>query len=323
MNERSVVFVTYDGIQVLDVTGPSEVFAIANRFIEPPGSVYDVVLAAHTVGPVRTSGGIGLLADRRLAEMDAVHTLMVPGGFGVEMALADTELLDHVSRLAGAADRVASVCTGAFLLAAVGALDGKRATTHWHDCELLAALCPAVTIDPDAIFVRDGNVSTSAGITAGIDLALALVEEDHGHELASRVARQLVVFLQRPGGQSQFSSHLNTRLADRGSIRELQAWIADHLAEDLSIAALAGRAGMSSRNLARVFHAQTGTTPAHFVEMVRIEAAKRWLQSTRAGIGEIAGTCGFGTPETLHRAFRKRVGVTPGNYRARFTNTSP
>lgn len=313
-----MLVVAFDGAQILDVTGPAEVFAVANRFLAPTQRSYDVAVGATAVGPVRCSGGVEIVASVALGEVDAVDTLLVAGGTGVVTALGDTLLLDHVARLVAGARRAASVCTGAFLLGAIGLLDGRRATTHWHDAELLQQLCPDAVIDPDAIFVRDGPVSTSAGVTAGIDLALALVEEDHGRELAAAVARQLVVFLQRPGGQSQYSSHLLHRVADRGSVRDVQAWVADHLTEDLSVPALAGRAGMSVRNFSRVFVHQVGTSPADYVEAVRVEHAKRWLESTTCSIREVAGACGFSRVETFHRLFKKRVGVTPAEFRARF-----
>lgn len=316
--DRRVVIVAFEGAQILDVTGPAEVFAVANRFLDAAQRPYDIEIAATTAGPVRCSGGVGLVAARRLGDVRDVDTLLVSGGFGVEHALADDELLDALRRLTPRARRFGSVCTGAFLLGAIGALDGKRVTTHWHDSALLQALVPSAHVDADAIFVRDGPVSTSAGVTAGIDLALALVEEDHGRVLSARVARQLVVFLQRPGGQSQYSSHLSARPADRASVRDVQAWIADHLTADLSVPALADRAAMSVRNFARVFRSETGTTPADFVEATRIEHAKRWLESTSCGLAEVAAACGLGTTETFHRAFKRRVGVTPGEFRARF-----
>ena len=208
--------------------------------------------------------------------------------------------------------------------AAAGLLEGKRATTHWNSCELLGDRFPTITVDPDAIFVRDGDVWTSAGITAGIDLALALVEDDHGRQLAAAVARQLVVFLQRPGGQSQFSVYVDVPPAGRHAVRHVQAWVADHLTEDLSVHALATQADMSVRNFSRVFRAETGTTPADYVEAARIEAVKHLLETTDAGVAEVARTVGYGSVETLHRVFRQRVGITPTEYRRRFgTPTRP
>jgi transcriptional regulator GlxA family with amidase domain len=210
------------------------------------------------------------------------------------------------------------VCTGAFVLAEAGLLDGKRAATHWQSCARFAERYPKVAVDPDPIFVRQGRVYTSAGVTAGMDLALALVEEDHGHQIAREVARELVLFLKRPGGQSQFSAQLQTQFSDRAPLAELQAWIADHLAADLSVAALAHRVAMSPRNFARVFALSIGRTPARFVEQVRVEAARRRLEESRASVDEIAEKCGFGTRESMRRSFQRLLRVSPAAYRSRF-----
>jgi transcriptional regulator GlxA family with amidase domain len=204
------------------------------------------------------------------------------------------------------------------VLAAAGLLDGRRATTHWSECERLATLFPAVTVEADPIFVRDGDVWTSAGVTAGMDLALALVEDDLGADVAREVARWLVLFVQRPGGQAQFSAQLAAQRPERDALRDVTAWMVDHLAADLSVPALARRAGMSTRNFARVFHAELRTTPAAFVETTRLEAARRLLESTDRTIDDIARACGFGTVETMHRTFKRTVRVTPGDYRRHF-----
>jgi transcriptional regulator GlxA family with amidase domain len=216
---------------------------------------------------------------------------------------------------------VASVCSGAFILAAAGLLDGRRATTHWSGCDLLARLFPAVTVERDPIFVRDGNVWTSAGITAGIDLALALVEADHGRELALDVSRWLVMFVQRPGGQSQFSAQLAAQVAERDPLRDLQAWIGEHPDAELTVEALADRVAMSPRHFARVFREEVGETPARYVEAVRVEAARRLLERTGRSVDDVASACGFGTAETLQRAFRRRLGVSPGAYRRHFSRS--
>jgi transcriptional regulator GlxA family with amidase domain len=210
------------------------------------------------------------------------------------------------------------VCTGTFLLAEAGLLDGRRVTTHWGWCRHLAREFPTLTVESEPIFVQDGDVYTSAGVTAGIDLCLALVEADHGRELALSVARQLVVFLKRPGGQAQFSSHLSAQLAERDAVAEVQTWIADHLDEDLSVARLAARAAMSPRHFARVFRAETGVTPARFVERARVEQARTRLEQSSVGVEEIAHACGFGTPETMRRAFLRALWVAPSEYRQRF-----
>ncbi|HEX4776303.1 MAG TPA: DJ-1/PfpI family protein, partial [Acidimicrobiia bacterium] len=243
---RRVVIVAFPGVQSLDVTGPTEVFAAAGG--------HRVELAAPVAGPVRSSSGLGLVAEHAVADVRGpVDTLVVAGGPGTRAAARDPEVVTAVGRLAARSRRVASVCTGAFVLAASGLLDGRRATTHWASCDLLARLHPAVSVEPDAIFVRDGDVWTSAGVTAGIDLALAMVEQDLGRAAALRVARQLVVFLKRPGGQSQFSAQLAGQFSDQAAVRDLQAWIVDHLAEPLTVERLAARAVMSPRHFARVF----------------------------------------------------------------------
>jgi transcriptional regulator GlxA family with amidase domain len=317
---RRIVVLAFDGTQSLDVVGPVEVFDVATRHgIVPP---YEVEVVAPTAAPVVTTSGITLTPGRALGEGRApVDTFVVAGGQGVEALVEDPDLVAAVRRTAGRARRVASVCTGAFVLAEAGLLDGRRVTTHWASCRRLTRRYPELTVDPDPIFVRDGDVYTSAGVTAGIDLCLALVEEDHGRDLALAVARQLVVFLKRPGGQAQFSSHLSTQLAERDVLAEVQGWIADHLDDDLSVARLAERASMSPRHFARVFRAETGVTPARFVEHARIEQARRRLEESGAGIEEIAHGCGFGTPETMRRAFLRSLWVGPAEYRQRFRAT--
>ncbi|RJL32170.1 GlxA family transcriptional regulator [Bailinhaonella thermotolerans] len=318
MSERLVVFVIYPGFQVLDLTGPHEVFSQAVRLT--PGS-YRMETAAAAGGAVRAGSGLGVVASMTTAECAGdIDTLVVVGGTGRDEAVLDGELIGWIASAAGRSRRVASVCGGAFLLAAAGLLDGRRAVTHWAGCERLAREYPRVTVDPDPIFVRDGNVWTSAGITAGMDLALALVEEDLGAETARAIARRLVMFVQRPGGQAQFSAQLAAQAPSREPLRELVAWIAENLDADLSVPALAERAGMSERHFARVFAAQTGRTPAAYVEDVRLEAARRLLETTGTTVDRIARTCGFGTSETMYRVFRRTVGVSPGQYRRHFTS---
>jgi transcriptional regulator GlxA family with amidase domain len=315
--ERRIVVLAYDRVQSLDVTGPVEVFSVATQHGITPA--YRVEVVAPGAAPITTTSGIVLTPARALADVRGpVDTLVVAGGDGVRAQLADPELLATVRRVAGRSRRVASVCTGTFLLAEAGLLDGRRVTTHWSRCRRLAREYPGLTVDPDPIFVRDGDVYTSAGVTAGIDLCLALVEADHGRDAALAVARQLVVFLKRPGGQAQFSSHLSTQLAERDVLAEVQAWIADHLDDDLSVARLAARASMSPRHFARVFRAETGVTPARYVEQARIEQARTRLEESSAGIEEIARGCGFGTPETMRRAFLRALWVGPAEYRQRF-----
>ena len=249
-----------------------------------------------------------------------IDTLVVAGGRGARAAGRDERLIAWLRLAARRSRRVTSVCTGAFLLARAGLLDGRRATTHWAACGALARTFPSIEVDPDPIFVRDGNVYTSAGVTAGIDLALALVEEDLGRRASLDVARQLVLFVRRSGGQAQFSAGLAGQAAERPSLRELQDWIGDHLDEDLSVAALAARAYMSPRNFARVFAREVGTTPAAYVESLRLERARMLLETTDLQLEEIAARCGFGTVETLRRAFGRRLHVSPSGYRDRFSN---
>ena len=323
---RHIVFVAFPDVQVLDVTGPLEVFGRTARLLVERGLrrdlAYTVEIVAGTAGPIETSSGIKIVADRRLRDVRTdVDTLLVAGGRGARRAAQDPALLAWLARMAPRVRRLGSVCTGTFILAAAGLLEGKRATTHWASCETLAAMYPRVRVEPDPIFVRDGRVCTSAGVTAGMDLALALVEEDFGRQVALGVARQLVMFLQRPGGQSQFSSQIAIQAADREPLRELVQWIADHLTEDLSVAALAERAAMSPRHFARVFASELRMTPARFVELQRVEAARRRLEESSDGLERVAATCGFGGAEVMRRAFVRTVHVSPSDYRSRFRST--
>ena len=320
---RQILMVGFDDAQILDITGPLEVFSRASRLMieeglasEPP---YRIALTATRRGPIATSSGLSLIAQRSLREWrDPIDTLIVAGGLGVTQAVRDRELSGWIARMASRVRRLCSVCTGAFILAQAGLLNGRGATTHWRWCERLATDYPQVRVETDPIFVRDGNIFTSAGVTAGIDLALALVEQDHGRNIALAVARELVMFLRRPGGQSQFSVQLATQAADREPLRELQSYIADNPGADLSVAKLARRAAMSPRNFARVFVRETGITPAEFVERTRVEAARRRLEESSDGIEEIAAGCGFGTRESMRRAFVRRLNVAPSEYRNRF-----
>jgi len=325
---RRMVIVVFDGVQSLDLTGPMEVFAGADRYARArlarsPG--YDITIAAMHAGALVTSGGLTIVPDAALADVAdlddrgrPIDTLVVAGGDGINAAIEDRVLVDHIRALARSARRVTSVCSGAFLLAEAGLLDGRRATTHWSRCAELADRYPAVQVEPDPIFTRDGNVLTSAGVTAGMDLALALVEDDLGREAALTIARFLVLFLHRPGDQAQFSSHLRVQLADRDELRALQQWIAEHPDADCSVDALAERAAMSARHLARTFVDQIGTTPARYVEQVRIESARRRLEESTDSVERVAASCGFATAETMRRSFVRALGVAPTEYRRRF-----
>ena len=313
---RRVVFVAFPGFQSLDLLGPAEVFSIAGRFASPG---YRLEVASTQSGPIPTTSGVAVVPHVALEQCRGrIDTLVAVGGTGVPAALDDERLARWLRSAAPRARRVTSVCNGAFLLARAGLLDGRRATTHWAECAELARRHPEVTVDPDPIFVRDGDVYTSAGVTAGMDLALALVEEDLGRRVALKVARALVLFVKRPGGQSQFSAQLSAQLAERRPLRDLQEWMADHLDEDLSVPALADRAHMSPRNFARAFRREVGVTPAAYVEALRVERARMELEGSEDPVEVIARRCGFGTVETLRRAFHRRLGVGPAGYRARF-----
>ena len=320
---RPVALAIFPGFQPLDATGPLEVFAAASQAwtARHPGHTppYVSTLVAREAGPVLAASGYALMAQRGLAELRGpFDTVLVAGGFGAQEALGDRALVGWLRREAARARRVASVCTGAFLLAEAGLLDGLRVTTHWSACRLLQERYPALRVDPDPIFVREGRIWTSAGVTAGMDLALALVEEDLGREIALTVARHLVLFLKRPGGQSQFSAQLAGQLATRRPLRELQGWIAEHPEADLSVESLSRRAGMSPRHFARVFTREVGRTPARFVEESRVECARRRLEEGEEGLDTVAAGAGFGSPETLRRAFLRVLGVGPAAYRSRF-----
>ncbi|MET9254813.1 GlxA family transcriptional regulator [Streptomyces sp. NPDC003717] len=311
--QRTVLVVLFDGVQSLDVTGPVEVFAGAET--STPGS-YRIRTASLDGAPVRTSSGLTVVPDGALTDVAGPHTLLVPGGAGTRSP--DPRLTDWLRANGPRAERLVSVCTGAILLAEAGLLDGRRVTTHWAYCGRLARDHPAVQVDPDPIYVRDGHVATSAGVTAGIDLALALVEEDLGRDAALTIARHLVVFLRRPGNQAQFSAQLAAQTARREPLRDLQQWITEHPAADLDIETLAARARLSPRHFARAFRTETGTTPGRFVDRVRLEHARRLLEDTADGVEEVARASGYGTPEAMRRAFVKALGTPPAEYRRRF-----
>ncbi len=313
MANRSVVLVGFDGAFGLDLIGPWEVFAMAGP------DEYSLRIATLSGGPFKSSTGARLEAHAALKHVRGpIDTLLISGGDGIFTAVADLKVLGHMKRLAATARRVGSICTGAFGLAAAGLLDGRKATTHWAYCDRLAREYPHVSVDPDPIFVQDGNVYTSAGVTAGMDLALAMVEEDLGQASAMHVARQLVLFVRRPGGQAQFSAALELQAADRRPLRDLQAWLAENPAQDLSVAALAARVHMSPRNFARAFIDEVGITPARYVERVRVEAARRRLEESDDGVDRVATSCGFGSGNSMRRSFLRVIKVPPSDYRARF-----
>ncbi|WEO94117.1 GlxA family transcriptional regulator [Streptomyces sp. FXJ1.172] len=313
MPQRTLLFVLFDGVQSLDVTGPLEVFAGAEKFT--PGT-YRIRTASLDGGPVRTSSGLTLVPDEALAAAPDPHTLLVPGGEGTRAA--DPRLIEWLRAHGPRARRLVSVCTGAVLLAAAGLLDGRRVTTHWAYCDKLARDHPAVTVEPEPIYVCDGDVATSAGVTSGIDLALALVEEDLDRDVALAIARHLVVFLRRPGNQAQFSAQLAAQTAQRAPLREVQRWITEHPAGDLTVESLAARARLSPCHFARAFREETGMTPGRYVDRVRLEHARRLLEDAADGIEEVARASGYGTPEAMRRAFLRTLGTPPAEYRRRF-----
>ncbi|MFF6875987.1 MULTISPECIES: DJ-1/PfpI family protein [unclassified Streptomyces] len=313
MVQRTVLAVLFDGLQSLDVTGPVEVFAGADLL--SPGA-YRIRTASVDGAPVRTTSGLTLVPDGSLATAPDPDILLVPGGSG--SLRPDPRLVAWVRERGPRAGRLVSICTGAAVLAAAGLLDGRRATTHWAYCDRLAREHPAVEIDPDPVFVRDGHIATSAGVTAGIDLALALVEEDLGRDAALTIARHLVVFLRRPGNQAQFSAQLAAQTAQREPLRDVQRWITDHPEADLCVDTLAARARLSPRHFARAFRAETGMTPGRYVDRVRLEHARRLLEDTAGGVEEIARASGYGTPEAMRRAFVRALGTPPAEYRRRF-----
>jgi transcriptional regulator GlxA family with amidase domain len=313
---RRVLVLAVDGAQSLDILGPVEVFDHAERLV--PGSYRIQVVSPTDDGRITMSNGVELGVEP-LPEPPPRHdTLVVAGGEGTRRAIDDPVIVDWIARASRRARRTTSVCTGSYLLAAAGLLDGRHATTHWAFCDGLAERYPAVKLDPDPVFIRDGDIWTSAGVTAGMDLTLALVEDDLGTEVALAVARLLVVFLKRPGGQSQFSGALSVQQAARPALRELQAWIANHLDEDLSVATMAARANLSERSFARAFRTEVGQTPAAYVETLRVERARALLEDGAESLEAVAQATGFSSPEVLRRAFHRRVGVSPAAYRERF-----
>ncbi|SDR48918.1 transcriptional regulator, AraC family with amidase-like domain [Rhizobiales bacterium GAS113] len=319
---RRIAMVVYPGITALDTVGPLEVFATANLIASLIGRkpLYDLQVIASHDRPVATSVGMSVNPSCKLEELVLpLDTLLVSGGLGQEEACKDAHLLQFLRSASRRVRRLGSICTGAFPLAEAGLLDGKRATTHWALARDLEKRYPKVTVQVDRIFIRDGNVYTSAGVTAGNDLALALIEEDQGRAFALRCARSMVVPFKRAGGQAQFSLQLQAQFASTPAVQRVQEWAAENISGDLSVTTLAARAGMSERNFARLFREATGMTPAEFVERLRVDAARRLLENPAQRRECIATECGFGSADTLRRVFQKRVGVTPSQYRDRFS----
>ncbi|MGP3752007.1 GlxA family transcriptional regulator [Streptomyces sp. IBSNAI001] len=320
---RLIVIVLFDGVDLLDVTGPPEVFSLARRESEEAAG-YEVVLAAETMDPVTTGAGVRVLPDVTFDDLStrSIDTLIVPGAVEVDHRrrvhpLTDPRVVARVQQLAGRTRRVTSVCVGAHILAAAGLLDGKRATTHWSTAQQLADDYPAVEVDADPIFIRQGDVWTGAGISACLDLSLALIADDLGEAVALNIARQLVMYLKRPSGQSQFSVPLE-RVSMTRRIEDLRHHIMRNIGEPLTLADLAAHAHIGDRQLTRIFKAELGMTPHAYVESARVEVARGRLESTDATLERVAASCGFGTVDTLVRAFRRRLDTTPTEYRRRF-----
>jgi transcriptional regulator GlxA family with amidase domain len=321
---RRIGIVVFERCQIVDATGPSAVFGSANEVHLASGGgapLYDLHLIAPRAGPVRSSSGASLFADAALSDAGApLDTLICAGGKGTHRFAEDRRAIDHIRRLAGSARRVVSVCTGAYILAAAGLLDGKRAATHWAHCRDLADRFPKVRVEPEPIFVKDGHIYTSAGVTAGMDLALALLEEDHGKTLALNVAREMVMYMKRPGSQAQFSHQLSAQMASQGNIRDLQIWLLERLGEDISVETMADQAAMSLRTFNRRFKKETGQTPAIYVQEARVDAARNLLEESELPIKLIAAHCGFGDEERMRRAFHRKLGISPQDYRTRFAS---
>ncbi len=321
---KKILILGFRDAQILDITGPMEILTSASDAM--PHRAYEVMLAGPNSSSIKTTCGLSLSVDRSFRELSPsecrhIDTLIVAGGRGMRQHVSDPELIKVVQQTAKHARRITSVCTGAFVLAAAGLLNGKRAVTHWMYCDALSRSFPSVTVDQDAIYVRDGKVWTSAGVTAGMDLALALVEDDLGRELALDIARQKVMFMMRPGGQSQFSAHLAAQQPQDRPLSDLLQWIVDNVDRDLSVPALAQHAAMSERNFARHFTKETGTTPARFVEAARLQAARQKLEEDAISMDQIAHQSGFSNAERMRRAFQRHLGISPQDYRARFGRT--
>jgi transcriptional regulator GlxA family with amidase domain len=322
---RQIGILAYPGIELLDAIGPLEVFAAANRILAERSSrnpvAYEIEIWANRLGAIDGSSGVGLIATRSIASPAPVEldTLLVAGSPVVD-DMSRQPCVDWLRRATGEIRRVGGICTGVFLLAEAGLLDGRRAVTHWAYCDELARRYPAIRVEPDPIFLRDDRFYTTAGVTAGMDLALALVQDDLGRDVALAIARLLVLFLKRPGGQSQFSAHLAAQLDGDSPIAMLQRWILNHLDTDLTIEALAERVHMSPRNFARHFQREAGAPPGVFVERARLDAARRALEDGEHRLETIARHCGFTSAEILRRLFQRRMGLSPTAYRERFAS---
>ncbi|MDB5795990.1 MAG: AraC family transcriptional regulator [Noviherbaspirillum sp.] len=322
---RTVDIIVYPNFKALEAIGPMKVFDYANAHLRMRGlpGGYDVAIASTKIGAIASDTLMSLHATKSLSTLALPDFAIIVGAREIEKALNDfPEIVEWVGAVSSRIKRMAALCTGSFFLAEGHALNGKRATTHWSAAKKLQDRYPAVNVDSNAIFVKDRNIWTSAGVTAGIDLALAIVEEDVGREIALEVARDLVVYLKRPGGQSQFSVHLSSQMTGHPKIRELQEWMIEHIAEDLSVPQLAARVAMSDRNFSRVFRRETSISPTDFIETVRFEAARRHLEDSNAALKCIVSKTGFKSEERMRKVFQKRLGITPKAYRDRFSSTT-
>jgi len=324
---HTVTMLAYDDCQILDVTGPLEVFARTARWLADhghchSGEAYEVEIIADRAGPLRCSSGLEIVAGRSWRDVQRTGTLLVAGGIGQDAPASDQALLAWLRRMQGRCERLGSICTGALVLAAAGLLDRHQATTHWAYGERLATAGRDIRVDTDALFIVDRGIYTSAGVTAGMDLALAMVESDWSREVALAVARELVMYVKRSGGQAQFSRPLRAQQAESDRIRHLQFWMLEHLDSDLGVERLAGRIAMSPRNFSRRFRKEVGVSPAQYVEEIRIEAARDRIEATGLPMGRIAALCGFRSAETMRRAFTRRTGIPPTEYRKRFSTAS-
>jgi transcriptional regulator GlxA family with amidase domain len=309
---RNVVISGPPPVQILDVTGPLEVFSNVPHYRVS-------MVAADGSGELQTSRGVSIAGAVSPEDLSGnIDTLVIAGGPGAESGQYTREYVDWIADAASRSRRVASICTGAFMLAAAGLLEGKRVVTHWRFCHKLAKDFPGVKVESDPIFLRDGNMYTSAGITAGIDLSLALVEEDYGHQAALEIARQLVMFLVRPGGQAQYSHMLSRQATTFEPLRELQVYMLENLRGDLSVETLAEKMGMSPRHFSRVCLRETKTNPGQLVDRLRVEAAQQMIDSSSKGLKEIADACGFGSADSMRRSFQRMLGITAAEYVNRF-----
>jgi len=325
MTIHRVVILTYPDAQTLDVVGPLEVFARSARWLKDNGhsktEPYKIELVAPDAGPVMMSSGLKVISERSYKDVDSTDTLIVSGGLGYAAIARDPEVIAWLKGMETKSKRIVSICTGAFVLARAGLLDGRAATTHWNYCNELSEKHPTIKVRSDEIFVRQGNVYTSAGVTAGLDLALSLIEEDWGRAVALAVAQELVMFMKRPGGQSQFSNILAAQHCPSERFKDLLVWIQTHPGASLEVERLADKIGMSARNFTRLFTREIGETPGKYVQRMRVEAARRDLEDSRYDMERIALRCGFGSAEVMRRSFVRLLSVSPSDYRHRFQST--